>query len=577
MRSRNDIRASSVPFVTQMPILVDSMTYGEGRRSGQAFDSKMKSNRVNPLFNNETRVSSGTDRCAANYRRRFESVTISYTRIHAPGVLVAHHPVNQQVADAFKKLYFTKRTGVLTCEAGEARRAVYFSSGFVVSARSSREEDRLGEVMMRYGRITREQFEDASHFIKSGWRLGEILAELNIIGEEEIETFVRLQLLDIACTQLITPPKRLQFSNLSAVESSIGAPVSVADILMEAARRSPSLDKEFDALRSDTRKLGFPNDPLKRFQDVNLKPEEAFVLSRVDGTQTAKDIFTLSPLTEEMTARTLVGLLQAELIEPDGRRVEGEGASDEGADRPGRREASRDPAAGRVSRRGRRARRGRAALPGAPLTQPLGGPSRSRRARGSTRSSRHFSAERSGFTRIASGESPRQNSRRSSRTSFGASPKRTRFSPRRRAPVTRRSRTRRDSTSPRGSPLFLRGEVEAIPEETSRRPWPFTAGRSKPTRLPDFWNAIQFCHQAIDQAPERAEAYHLLGLALSKNPKWRQDAEKNLRIATNLDPWKADYFLALGSLYQEVGLHLRARKAFEQAKAVDPTAKVPEE
>jgi tetratricopeptide (TPR) repeat protein len=93
----------------------------------------------------------------------------------------------------------------------------------------------------------------------------------------------------------------------------------------------------------------------------------------------------------------------------------------------------------------------------------------------------------------------------------------------------------------------------------------------------DYWNAIQLCHEAIDVAPDRAELYHLLGLALAKNPKWRQDAEKNLRIATNLDPWKADYFVALGSLYQEVGLHLRARKAFEQAKAVDPAAKVPEE
>ncbi len=78
--------------------------------------------------------------------------------------------------------------------------------------------------MMRYGRITREQFEDASHFIKSGWKLGEILAELNIIGEEEIETFVRLQLLDIACTQLITPPKRLQFSNLTHGRKLVGAP-----------------------------------------------------------------------------------------------------------------------------------------------------------------------------------------------------------------------------------------------------------------------------------------------------------------------------------------------------------------
>jgi tetratricopeptide (TPR) repeat protein len=93
----------------------------------------------------------------------------------------------------------------------------------------------------------------------------------------------------------------------------------------------------------------------------------------------------------------------------------------------------------------------------------------------------------------------------------------------------------------------------------------------------DFWNAIQLCQQAIDIAPDRAEVYHLLGLALSKNPKWRQDAEKNLRIATSLDPWKADYFVSLGKLYQDVGLHLRARKAFEQARVVDPMAKVPEE
>ncbi len=114
---------------------------------------------------------------------------------------------------------------------------------------------------------------------------------------------------------------------------------------MEAARRAPSLDKEIR--RPEERRVassGFPKDPLKRFQDVNLKPEEAFVLSRVDGTQTAKDIFTLSPLSEEMTARTLVGLLKAELIEPDGdEALEGEGAPDEGADRRGRREARRRP------------------------------------------------------------------------------------------------------------------------------------------------------------------------------------------------------------------------------------------
>ena len=75
--------------------------------------------------------------------------------------------MNQQVAEAFKKLYFGKRTGVLTCEADAARRAVYFQSGFVVGVSSSLEQDRLGEVMIRHGRITQQQFEDASHFIRA--------------------------------------------------------------------------------------------------------------------------------------------------------------------------------------------------------------------------------------------------------------------------------------------------------------------------------------------------------------------------------------------------------------------------
>ena len=229
--------------------------------------------------------------------------------------------MNQQVAEAFKKLYYEKRTGVLTCEAGTARRAVYFQSGFVVSASSSDDEDRLGEVMIRHGRITRQHFEDAANFIKSGWKLGEILAELKIIEEPDIEAFVRLQLLEIACTQLIKPPNRLAFSPLSSVDACLEAPLSVADILMEAVRRTPDISEEIEALKSDERTLGFPTDPLKRFQRIHLEPEEGFVLSRIDGTQAPKDIFAVSPLPEEKTARTLMGLLAAEVIEMEGSAI----------------------------------------------------------------------------------------------------------------------------------------------------------------------------------------------------------------------------------------------------------------
>ena len=50
-----------------------------------------------------------------------------------------------------------------------------------------------------------------------------------------------------------------------------------------------------------------------------------------------------------------------------------------------------------------------------------------------------------------------------------------------------------------------------------------------------------------------------------------QDAEKNLKIAANLDPFKASYVLELAKLYETGGMNLRAQKALEKAQAIDPT------
>jgi hypothetical protein len=424
--------------------------------------------------------------------------------------------------------------------------------------------------MIRHGRINRTQFEDASHFIKSGWKLGEILAELKIITPEEIETFIRLQVLEIACSQLLAPPKRLLFSSLEAVDSSVGAPVSIADIFMEAARRADCLEREIEALLQDSRKLGFPADPMKRFQDVALKPEEGFVLSRVDGTQTAKDILAISPLPEEVTARTLIGLVTAELVVHEGEAPVEKPSAAKKEPEPAREEPS-VPAG--IQQEREEVERLFQEFPSWNHWQVLGlqkGASHEDIHDAFMQRAKRFHPDR--FRRIPAPD----------------------FQEKLSYVFRRISEAKETLTSSERSGYEALAEKERLYDESRSSSVPSQAeGGSRKGGDPaaavalyrkaqqaydaeDYWNTIQLCHQAIDVAPDRAELYHLLGLALAKNPKWRQDAEKNLRIATNLDPWKADYFVALGSLYQEVGLHLRARKAFEQAKAVDPTAKVPE-
>lgn len=92
----------------------------------------------------------------------------------------------------------------------------------------------------------------------------------------------------------------------------------------------------------------------------------------------------------------------------------------------------------------------------------------------------------------------------------------------------------------------------------------------------DYWMTIQFCQQAIEIISDQPEYYHLLGMAQRENPKWRQDAERNLKIAIKLDPWKPEYLVALGRVYQDAGMSLRAEKLFEQVRALDPSFPIPD-
>ena len=90
---------------------------------------------------------------------------------------------------------------------------------------------------------------------------------------------------------------------------------SVADTLMKEARRTTKIEPHLKALHRDDRKLRVVKSPMLNFQNVELSPEEAFILSRIDGTITPSDVFKLSALSEEETARTLLGLLRSGVVE----------------------------------------------------------------------------------------------------------------------------------------------------------------------------------------------------------------------------------------------------------------------
>lgn len=222
--------------------------------------------------------------------------------------------VNQQVLETLRKLARERRTGILTCQ-GKVTRHLVFREGAVTAARSSSDDERLGEVMVRNGSISAQHLEDATIFARKGKRLGEVLVELGIVQESSLPDHVRAHVMEVSSNVLIQRPRRLAFTRTKDVVQVLEPPITVLDVILEAARRTPRIEHHVKRLLEDDRPLALTADSFALMDRVSLKPHEAFILSRITGSEPTRSVFALSPLSEEQTARAVLGHLSVGILE----------------------------------------------------------------------------------------------------------------------------------------------------------------------------------------------------------------------------------------------------------------------
>jgi tetratricopeptide (TPR) repeat protein len=86
----------------------------------------------------------------------------------------------------------------------------------------------------------------------------------------------------------------------------------------------------------------------------------------------------------------------------------------------------------------------------------------------------------------------------------------------------------------------------------------------------DYYGAIVLLKQAVEFAPDHADAWLLLGSCQERNPKWRRDAAESFQRTLSIDPNKVDALISLGDLYKIEGLPSRAQTCYEDALKISP-------
>jgi len=142
------------------------------------------------------------------------------------------------VGDLFRLLYANHATGVAVFGHEGIRKEVYLHNGEIIFAQSNLKEDRLGESLVRAGKIREDQLEEASREIRPDNKLGKILVDRGWITPKELFLGVRRQVAEIVWSLFDWPGRFAFYEGFKDPENVIALNLSTPRLIIEGIRRS---------------------------------------------------------------------------------------------------------------------------------------------------------------------------------------------------------------------------------------------------------------------------------------------------------------------------------------------------
>jgi hypothetical protein len=218
-----------------------------------------------------------------------------------------------------RDLYIGRRTGRLDLTRGSERRTLRFVGGHIVNADANAREDRMGEVLVRHGLLGSGDLRRAAGFVlRDGKRMGVVLQELGLLDQAGLEAAVELHTREVLAKVFSWNDGEYEFEESEEgdpEEGDVTLRVSTGELILEAARSVQDPDVVRYNLGNLDRVLSLSSDPLLRFQKIALSPTDGYVLSRVDGSLSAREVVQMIPLPTDEVHRSLFALLSTGVIE----------------------------------------------------------------------------------------------------------------------------------------------------------------------------------------------------------------------------------------------------------------------
>lgn len=190
------------------------------------------------------------------------------------------------LCDVFAMVGQSRWSGELSVFDGTALRSVFFDSGTIISAQSNVEGERLGEVLYRYGALTKDQIAAVMKAVTAETRFGEAAVRMCLITREKLFQLIAKQVEEIVYATLHTESGVFFFLDRfdeSRLASRQNMPVN--SLIMEGVRRMDEMRYFRERIPSDQ------HVPERVKERARPKEDELVrVYNAIDGARSIADI-----------------------------------------------------------------------------------------------------------------------------------------------------------------------------------------------------------------------------------------------------------------------------------------------
>jgi len=212
--------------------------------------------------------------------------------------------------------YNAKETGELGLMKGQVKKIIFFESGFPVFALSNLVADRLGQFLVRAGKIDEQTMRQAAEEASSRkQRTGDVLIKMGALNEEERLYYIGQQIKSILYSVFAWEEGVFTLSfQAMARKEAIKLDIHPANLIMRGVKKLYKPER-LKRLMPQSARPTPSRDPSFNLSDVELQAWEAHLLPRCDGSRSVAELVKLAGKPENDVLGTLVALASLRVLD----------------------------------------------------------------------------------------------------------------------------------------------------------------------------------------------------------------------------------------------------------------------